>query len=100
MRKSKWKSITISCRDCQRETERGILITIPNSDKYYNYNLWYNKKLVKFENNKIRLLYTSEFTFRIAQYCHTTKSPVNGVIISGDELKELLEGGGNAAEKK
>lgn len=44
---TEWKKIAINANNICAETERGVLIQMPNKSKYEGYKFWTSKKLLR-----------------------------------------------------
>nr|DAT71107.1 MAG TPA: hypothetical protein [Caudoviricetes sp.] len=62
-----WKNININKQNIQYETEKAILIKLPNSSEYKGYCFWHPLKLVKpgRHRNAVSIIYNDSFTFKI-----------------------------------
>ena len=65
-----WKNVEINLQNIETETERAVLIKMPNKSKYAGYKFWHPSKLVRYGNNDYArsIGYTDEFTFKLKKY--------------------------------
>lgn len=65
-----WKNIQINVQNIERESEKALLIKMPNKSKYAGYKFWHPSKLVRNGNNSyaVSIGYTNEFTFKLKKF--------------------------------
>lgn len=89
--KKMWKSININKNNIKRETDRAVLIAMPNSSSYSDYVFWHPAKLIREGRNSaaVSFSFTSDFTFTIRKYSKRFNL-LDEQSLSADEMEEAF----------
>lgn len=60
-----WKIIKINKNNIKTETEKSVLIKMPNSSNYKGYTFWHPSKLVIKNEYNYSFIYNDNFSFKI-----------------------------------
>lgn len=65
-----WKNININIQNIVVETEKAILIKMPNNSEYKGYSFWHPSKLVRNGRHSysVSIGYTNDFRFKLKKY--------------------------------
>lgn len=65
-----WKNININMQNIIAETDKAVLINMPNNSDYKGYSFWHPSKLVRSgrHSHAVSLGYTDDFTFKLKKY--------------------------------
>lgn len=65
-----WKNININIQNIVVETEKAILIKMPNNSEYKGYSFWHPSKLVRNGRHSysVSIGYTNDFKFNLKKY--------------------------------
>jgi hypothetical protein len=92
-----WKKIFFNSLNIEAETEKSILIKMPNKSNYSGYKFWHPKKLVRKEGGKgyhLSFSFTDDFKFKIfknGKGKYNYKNIIDEVELSSDEMFEEFE---------
>lgn len=108
-----WDKIYLNKQNIINETDKAILIKLPNKSSYSNYSFWHSKKLVKLEGGKgyhLSISFNDDFRFnlkKMGEGNYNTKEILDEKVLTSNELKqqfnndlELSVEQENAASKK
>ena len=80
-----WFNEILWCICIVRETEKSVLIEVPEHAKYAGYTFWHPKQLVRHERNGFSFSYNSGFIFRLKR----DQSQGGKIILTSDELRKV-----------
>ena len=83
--KVEWFNEILWCINIVRETEKSVLVEIPEGAKYAGYTFWHSKRLVRHERCGYSFSYNSDFTFRLKK----DRQKSDETILTADELREV-----------
>ena len=92
-----WCKIYINAQNIEYETDRAILIKMPNNSDYAGYHFWHPSKLVRVEGGKgyhLSFSFTNDFKFKIfknGKGKYNYKKIIDEVELSSDEMFEEFE---------
>jgi|GEM_PF-990694 len=87
-----WHSIFFNSQSIQRESERSVLIKMPNRSSYNGYAFWHSKKLVREQGGKgyhLTFRFPNDYIFHVKLYgCgrYNSRDVINEVELTAREM--------------
>lgn len=89
--KKMWKNININKNNIKRETDRAVLIAMPNSSPFSGYVFWHPARLVREGRNSaaVSFSFTSNFTFTLRKYSKRLNL-LDEQLLSAEDMEEAF----------
>jgi len=90
-----WKNININKQNIEHQTDRAVLIKMPNNSSYAGFKFWHPSKLVRKGRNKgsISIGYNDGFSFKLFKNGngkYNKKEIIDSAEINAKEFEEEL----------
>lgn len=91
-----WTKIFINKQSIQSETDRSVLIKMPNRSDYSGWVFWFPRKLVRVQGGKgyhLSISFTEEFNFNLKKYGkgkYNRNEVIEELEISSDDMLEAF----------
>ena len=85
-----WKRVCTNSNRVQHQTERAVLIKMPNNSEYKGFMFWHPLSLCKFNRGKLQIYFTCDFVFELNKYVGNTRKILRNISLDADELMEAF----------
>ena len=90
-----WKNLFINVQNIETETEKAVLIKMPNNSEYAGYCFWHPQKLIRAGKHSysIALSYNDDFVFKLKKYGqgkYNKSKVIDAIELTAQQLEEAL----------